>query len=141
MEALSPSTKIYLADSKIPNAGRGVFAAQDISKSALIERCPVLLLIETETPVIQKTKLMNYYSQWTEDRSAVHPTAICLGFGSLFNHSYQPNATYQKRFAENVIDFLAVKAIKRGEEITVNYNYGNPDDKKQLWIKEIPPAG
>lgn len=111
----------------------------NISKGDLIERCPILLLSETETPIIQTTGLMNYYFQWSEDKK-VHPTAICLGFGSLYNHSFEPNATYKKLYAENLIDFVAIKDINKGEEITVNYNYGNPDDKTRLWIKEVPPA-
>jgi hypothetical protein len=28
----------------------------------------------------------------------------------------------------------------KGEETTVNYNYGKPDDKNPLWIKSIKPA-
>ena len=66
--------------------------------------------------------------------------AIGLGFGSLYNHSYNPNAIYKKRMRENLLDFVAIKNIKKGEEITVNYNYGRPKDESTLWIKSIKPA-
>lgn len=64
--------------------------------------------------------------------------AIALGFGSIYSHSYEPNATYKKRFKNKTIDFIAIKDIKKGGEITVNYNYGNPEDKSALRIKGIP---
>jgi len=65
--------------------------------------------------------------------------AICFGFGSLYNHAYEANATYRKLIKEQVIEFVAIKAIKKGNEITVNYNYGSPDNKKPLWIESIEP--
>lgn len=51
--------------------------------------------------------------------------AIAFGFGSLYNHSYQPNARYVKRIAERTLDYVAIRDIQCGEEITVNYN-GRP---------------
>jgi SET domain-containing protein len=65
--------------------------------------------------------------------------AICFGFGSMYNHSYEPNATYKKRLNENVIEFIAIRPLKKDEEISVNYNYGRPDDKSELWIEDIKP--
>ena len=136
---LFPSTKTYLAESKIKNAGRGVFAANAIKKGDIIEQCPVILITEREVPDLRKTELHNYYFMWGDDKKH-HKAAICLGFGSLYNHSYTPNATYQKNHKENLITFIAIKDIKKDEEISVNYNYGNPDDKSKLWIESIPAA-
>ena len=134
---LKPPTKVYLDDSKIENAGRGVFAAHEIKTEEIIESCPILYLTENDYPLAKQTTLLNYYFlNEPENRSA-----IALGYGSLYNHSYEPNATYKKRFEEGFIDFVAIKDIGVGEEITVNYNYGNPDSKKDLWIKEIKPFG
>jgi SET domain-containing protein len=79
--------------------------------------------------------LRDYYFMWGKITCA-----ICLGFGSLYNHSYRPNATYKKLIKEQVIKFIAIEDIKRGKEITVNYNYGNPDDNSPLWIKSIDSA-
>lgn len=136
---LVPSSKIYLSDSKIKNAGRGVFAKQDIQKDEVVEICPIILIHEKEVPDLRKTELHNYYFMWGDDK-ANHKAAICLGFGSLYNHSYSPNATYHKRKEEGLIEFVAITGINQDEEISVNYNYGNPDDKSKLWIEEIPPA-
>lgn len=134
---LTPSEKIYLAPSKIENAGRGVFAERPIKKDELIERCPVVLVRENELEQLRQTELLNYYFMWGEDEVR-HKAAICLGFGSLYNHSYSPNATYKKRLDEDVIDFIALSDISLNEEITVNYNHGDPNDKSPLWITSIP---
>jgi len=134
---LLPSFKIYCADSKIENGGRGIFAFANIEKGEIIERCPIIVINEDEVKLLEKSELLNYYFMWGENKEKV---AICLGFGSLYNHSYEPNATYEKFPEDNLIKFVAIKDIEKNEEITVNYNYGNPNDKKPLWIKSIKPA-
>jgi len=53
--------------------------------------------------------------------------AIALGYGSLYNHSYTPNAHYRD-IGRRSKEFLAVRDIAAGEEITVNYN-GDPQDR------------
>ncbi len=138
---INPSQKIYIDSSGIDNAGRGIYAKTDINKDEIIEICPVVIISENEVPHLRKTKLVNYYFMWgVNPEKDDHKAAICLGFGSIYNHSYTPSATYLKRIDQDAIEFIAVKDIKKDEEITVNYNYGNPDDKTTLWIKEIPPA-
>lgn len=136
---LLPSTKIYLSDSHIPHSGRGVFAREEIKKGELIECCPIILLPENHVPFIRKTELHNYYFMWGDDEVR-HKAGICLGFGSLYNHSYKPNATYKKLLTEKLIEFVALQDIKIDEEITVNYNHGNPDDTSPLWMKSVPHA-
>lgn len=133
-----PSSKIYLAQSKINGAGRGVYSAKYIKKDELIEQSPVVVLPEENVENIRKTELLNYYFMWGGDES-YHRAAICLGFGSLYNHSYAPNGTYKKVIDRNLIEFYAIHDIKPNEEITINYNYGNPNDTTTLWIKDISP--
>lgn len=132
---ISPSDKIYLSDSSITNAGRGVFARVAIKKGEVIERCPVFVLPRKDYPVLKKTALRDYYFMWGKTT-----VAICFGYGSLYNHSYTPNATYKKLIKEQTIEFVAIKDIKKDEEITANYNYGKPDDKSKLWIEDIPAS-
>ena len=127
--------KIYITKSKIKNAGRGVFAIVNFRKGEIIEQCPVIVLSRKDYLLAKKTELKNYYFMWGKVTSA-----ICLGYGSVYNHSYEPNATYKKQIKEKTINFVAIKNIKKGEEITVNYNYGKPEDKRTLWIKSIKPA-
>jgi len=135
MVNLSPSRKIYLSQSTIPKGGRGVFASCHIKQGEIIEKCPVFVLPKKDYPVVKKTGLRNYYFMWGKSTSA-----ICFGYGSFYNHSYQPNATYQKRIKDQIIEFIALRNIEKDEEITVNYNYGKPENKSPLWIKSIKLA-
>lgn len=135
---LTPSVKIYLSDSQIPDAGRGVFAGQDIAEGEVIELCPAIVVSDEDRNRLMETELLNYYFLWTTEDGG-HKAAICLGFGSLYNHSYEPNATYVKEYDDALIEFVALKPISKGQEITVNYNHGDPNDKSPLWIKSIKP--
>ncbi len=132
---MSKDSKVYIAQSHIPKAGRGVFAAVNIKKGEVIEQCPVFIMPRKDYKTLKTTALRDYYFMWGKTTCV-----ICFGYGSLYNHSYQANATYKKYIEEQTIDFIAIKDIKKDEEITVNYNYGNPEDTSTLWIKEIKPA-
>lgn len=132
---IRPSSNIYISKSKISKAGRGVFAATDIKKNEIIEYCPLFILPREDYPVVKKTALRNYYFMWGKITAA-----ICFGYGSFYNHSYKANATYKKLTKKQAIEFIALRDIKKGEELLVNYNYGNPNSKKKLWIESIKPS-
>ena len=75
---------------------------------------------------LESTELINYYFKWTDAHDAV-----VLGYGSLMNHDYSANTSYTRNLEHNTITFRCVKAVRRGEELTINYN-GEPDDKKPI---------
>lgn len=135
MKTIYPPKKIYLSKSKIKNAGRGVFASQDIGKNDIIEICPTLEVPANDVFNLKESILVTYYFSFDDDKDMLF---IALGYGSIYNHSYEPNTTYKKISKDNVLEFKAIKDIRKGEEITVNYNSGDPNNKSQLW-KDIPP--
>jgi hypothetical protein len=57
---LKPSAKIYSGESKIKNAGRGVFAAQEIKKDEVIESCPIILINENEVQLLLERLRVGY---------------------------------------------------------------------------------
>jgi SET domain-containing protein len=122
---------IYVSNT--PGKGRGVFAKKRFSKGELLERAPVVIVPHYEREYLDKTVLYNYYYKWGGN---LEDAALSLGYGSLYNHSYEPNAVYVKKIEEFVIDFVALRDIEEGEEITVNYT-GRPDDKPPLWFEPI----
>jgi uncharacterized protein len=109
--------------------GRGVFARRDIRKGAVIERAPIILLptrdVFNQEP---ETKLSSYVFTWGRDT-----VALVLGYGSLYNHSYQPNAEYYDSGRLTQV-FKAIRDIRSGEEITVNYN-GNSTDRTRVGFR------
>ena len=61
--------------------------------------------------------------------------ALALGYGSLYNHSYRPNARYVD-LGDRTKLFTAIWDIAAGEEITVNYN-GEPGDETPVGFEVI----
>ena len=105
------------------NKGRGVFAREDIPRGTVVERAPVLVIpaeqvLESDTHCV----IQDYVFHW--GRGTV---ALTLGFGSMYNHSYQPNARYDDVGRLTKV-FTAVQDIEAGQEITVNYNGDENDD-------------
>lgn len=110
--------------------GRGVFARAGFRAGELIERVPVIAVPRAQLEFLEKTELSYYSFSWGPEWN---DGAIAAGFGGLYNHSYEPNAHFIKLIDDGVIDFVAIRAIARGEEITVNYN-GSPEDKTPIWF-------
>lgn len=115
---------------KTQNKGRGVFALIPFKKQELIERSPVIVIPQDQGGLVKDTVLGNYFFDWDDDN------AIALGYGSLFNHSYHPNAGYIYVPKEQVIDFFALDEIQPGEEITINYN-GDPGGQLDTWFEVL----
>lgn len=108
--------------------GRGIFAKSNISCGEIIEHCPVIEIPAGQIPDLKKTNLINYYFLWGDDLSS---GAIAFGNGSLYNHSYTPNATFIIKIKEQIIEIKAIKEIEKDKEITINYN-GDPSDVDPL---------
>lgn len=137
MNALSPKAALYIDDSKTTGAGRGVFAGEYIREGSLIEQCPVVALEDAkDRNRLRKTGLVNYYFLWGDARDHA---ALCLGWGSVYNHSFTPNARYEKVMEDHRMDFYALRDIEAGEEIVVNYN-GAPNNMTPLRIPGIPAS-
>ncbi|MCP8616344.1 SET domain-containing protein [Salirhabdus salicampi] len=109
---------------------RGVFATCDIKKGELLHKAPVIPYPNDEHQYIEKTMLADYAFEYGENHSA-----ILLGYGMLFNHSYEPNARYEIDFNDHTFNFYAYTDIKTGDEVLINYN-GNVDDKDPLWFNQ-----
>lgn len=109
---------------------RGVFAKRDIEKGTLIHEAPVIPYPNEQHEHIEKTLLADYAFEY-----GINHSALLLGYGMLFNHSYEPNAHYDINFDNHTFDFYAYKDIKAGEEILINYN-GDVDDKAPLWVDQ-----
>lgn len=130
MNKLLASDKIYISKSKIPSAGRGVFAKVNIKKGEIIETCPVIEVPKKDTSLLVESALTSYFYFLGKKKEK---TFLVLGFGSIYNHSESPNAIYKESLKGKTVNFIASRNIKRGEEILVNYD---PEGGKiPLWFK------
>lgn len=116
---------------RTPSKGLGVFALKDFKEGEIIESCPVLTFDTKGRKNLEKTLLSHYIYPWRSTRGA----ALVFGYGSIYNHSYSPNADWKQNFKTNSMVYKAIKSIKKGEEITVNYN-GEPDEQTPIdWFE------
>ncbi|MEI6242189.1 MAG: SET domain-containing protein [Chlamydiota bacterium] len=111
--------------------GRGVFASQDFFPCEVIERVPVLVIPQEQYPSLENTIFFHYLFGWKEN-----DFALALGYGSLYNHSFRPNAIYRKREEEGMLEFIALHPILAGEEILINYN-GEPSSEDPIWFRVV----
>jgi uncharacterized protein len=111
--------------------GRGVFAGRRFEPGGTIEICPVIALSEADARTLDTTGLYDYYFGWGTDGKAA---AIALGFGSLYNHSFTPNAVHHKNPEDGTISIIAVRSIAPGEEIFICYDTGAGGDEQQMWF-------
>lgn len=118
--------KIEIKQTK--NRGRGVFANKLIFKDEIIESCQIIPFSADDADKIETTFLSNYWYAWRTDDDPTQYGALCLGNGSLYNHSQNPNAMVIKDYDHNLIIFVASKNIEKGTEITVKYG--------TVWFKE-----
>src|ERR1022692_2163276 len=96
----------------VKGKGRGVFATCKIKKGTVIERVPVLLVpIADLVDGLQNPTLNRYFYHWSKKH-----VAVCLGYGSLYNHSFEPNARYVH--GRDMVTYRAVCDIGIGDEIT-----------------------
>jgi hypothetical protein len=107
----------------IAGKGRGVVAARSFGADEVIERAPVLVISAGDWELAGATILSRYCFRWREPAG---DSALVLGCCSLLNHSYTPNAWARSNVRARFMEFVALRDIAEGEEVTINYN-GDPD--------------
>jgi SET domain-containing protein len=108
-----------VTESKIVGGGRGVFATKDLKKGELIEVCPTIVVGSNDLEKVNQTGLVEYSFYFGE---RLGKAMIALGYGSIYNHSYEPNAKYEIDEVSKIMLFRAVKDIEKGDEVLINYN-------------------
>lgn len=110
--------------------GRGVFTKERIAANAVIEISPVIVMSNDDRQHLDKTLLHDYIFEWGDKADRC---CVALGLVSMYNHSYQSNCEYFMDFENDFIAIKTVRPIKKGEQLTINYN-GDWNDAKKLWF-------
>ncbi|MBN1980156.1 MAG: SET domain-containing protein-lysine N-methyltransferase, partial [Chitinivibrionales bacterium] len=127
------SPKIRIAE--IEGKGLGVIAIEEIACNEIIECSPVIILSPNKSlnaqwrrlhRVMLETLYNDHHYWWT-----LKYGALALGYGSLYNHSDNPNSETIKLLKKRKIIFKATCAIKRFSEITRSY--------KNVWFSTQSP--
>lgn len=107
--------------------GYGVFALEDIPSGTIIEHCYALTL---KYPIRNYPALHNYLF---EDSTQKGKCVILLGYGCIYNHAMDvanQNVKYWHLPKVSLFIFQAIKDIKKGDELLVNYGEGNSATSK-----------
>ena len=112
------------------SGGRGMFTAENIEEGTVIEISPVIVMNKNERKLLDQTLLHDYIFEWGGDRNEC---CMALGYVPLYNHSYRSNCEYEMDFDNQLIRIKAIRYIKTGEELFINYN-GNWNDNKPVWF-------
>ena len=104
--------------------GRGVFARRKIARGELIERCWLMPLPEEESKQSLTMPTLNrYLFPWFNKQRA-----IISGAGLLYNNDSvrltkrDPNTECGLRRGISAIEFVALRDIQEGEELTWDYH-------------------
>jgi len=95
--------------------GLGVFATEFIQKDEVIEECHIIEVDNLRHPSNLQRYLFSYPKNTNNFR------VLPLGFGCIYNHSPNPNATWIDHPSIKAFIFVAIKDIQQGEEICTFY--------------------
>jgi len=120
---------LYIGETKAK--GRGVFSEDDLDEDKIIEVAPVIVMSDEDRKLLDQTLLHDYIFEWTPEGAAL--CCMALGYVPMYNHSYHSNCEYFMSYEDNTIFVKTMRAIKAGEELTINYN-GDWDDATPVWF-------
>ena len=130
---LNKMIKQYLYLKHTGVKGRGVFTKEKIAAHVIIEESPVIVMSSEDRIYLDKTLLHDYIFEWGKDKDEC---CMALGLVPLYNHNYESNCEYFMDFGKEIIQIKTVRLIKKGEELTLNYN-GNWNDNKKVWFEDL----
>ena len=111
--------------------GRGVFTKKAIASNVVVELSPVIVMSKADREHLDKTLLHDYIFEWGKLKDKC---CMALGLVPMYNHSYKSNCEYFMDFEDGTITVKTVRHIKKGEELTINYN-GDWNDPAKLWFE------
>lgn len=109
----------------------GVFAQENIPANTVIEECYAIVISDDVYQTLQ-----NYVFHGEKNY------LLAFGYGSIFNHSPEPNASYSVGNENSLIIFKSKRHINKGEEILISYgntwfNARNITPLKPSWKNKI----
>lgn len=109
---------------KSPIHGWGVFAKEDIQVGEILEETYFIVIPTNKN---EGSSIFIDY-RFNFPRTDFRHQVIPFGFACIYNHSNNPNATWETDEENELFIFTAIKDIKKGEEICTYYggdNYWN----------------
>jgi uncharacterized protein len=92
--------------------GRGVFALRRFREGEVVETCPTVVLDDADVHGV--------LGDYVFGARSPGKVLLVLGYGMLYNHSAEPNL-FHRQAGRLMIEFVALRDIARGEELTHDY--------------------
>lgn len=102
--------------------GRGVFALRPFAEGEVVEVCPTVVVDAEDVEGVVRDYVF----------SARRPgkLLLVLGYGMLYNHSVEANL-FHRSAGRLLIEFVALRDIAVGEELTHDYGRAYWDDRRK----------
>lgn len=115
-----------IANSNIKDAGLGIFAGINYAHGDVVELTTFL-----SVEVLGTSQLLDTYTFFNVQNPK--ESIFALGWGSVINHSHEPNLMVIQDYERKRTVFIAKKKIKKGEELTFDYgeSYPKPWEEKK----------
>lgn len=111
--------------------GRGLFACSDIPPRTLIHVSPCIPVRKGEYDEHLKHTVLEHYLFNDTRTSEAGNKLLALGYGSLFNHSSQPNVDYRINPLNQTIEFSSgLQTIPQEKELCITYG-------ATLWFEDV----
>lgn len=111
--------------------GHGIFTIRTIPAETTLEECPYLRIDADECASSLDDYVFNLEA--SEEDAGKEVYSLVLGWGSLFNHSYDHNTEYWHDTDRDLIVFHTIKTVSAGNQLFVNYG-------KEWWeSRELTP--
>lgn len=114
---LKPPTKVIVK--MTPHKGWGCFATEKIHADEIIEEC--YLLTVPMNPGEASSLFIDYRFNWPQGEGQWEEQVLPVGYGCVYNHSNDSNATWRNHPECKAFRFIATRDIEKGEEICTYY--------------------
>lgn len=108
--------------------GRGMFALRDFKKGEILETAPVIPVAK-ENVVDSGEAPDGYLLDW-DGNFENEEYCMPLGYIMMYNHSKDPNIELDQDYDKYTMTAIALRDIKKGEELCWDYNVD------ELWFDE-----
>lgn len=107
-------------------SGFGVFATDFIKKHSIIEKCPYVSFSRESLADLAQLSMWgdtihHILFDYVFEIPGTADCAVCFGWGSIYNHSDEDNASWKVDKKNRIIKFYAKRDIEKGEEILTRY--------------------
>jgi SET domain-containing protein len=102
--------------------GRGVFALRPFDEGEVVEVCP--------TAVVDDDDVAGVARDYVFSTRRPGKLLLVLGYGMLYNQSAEPNL-FHRSAGRLLIEFVALRDIAVGEELTHDYGPDYWDDRRK----------